>query len=55
MKPSFFGLNRDGAIRMTTCEVPWNWGAWHQHSNKLFNYLRELTPLLGHLTLGFGL
>lgn len=36
MKPSFFGLNRDGAIRMTTCEVPWNWGAWHQHSNKLF-------------------
>jgi len=21
---------------MTTCEVPWNWGAWHQHSNKLF-------------------
>lgn len=29
-------LNRDGAIRMTTCEVPWNCGAWHQHSNKLF-------------------
>lgn len=33
---SFFGINRDGAIRITTCEVPWNWGAWHQHLNKLF-------------------
>jgi hypothetical protein len=21
---------------MTTCEISWNWGAWHQHSKKLF-------------------
>ena len=30
---SFFGLTRDGAIRITTCEVL---GAWHQLSNKQF-------------------